>query len=277
MSDRVSIAILVCGVVIGAGVAVTQIVVTPDSAGLSEKMVARVNGQPIYKRDLERALRAVATDRRQGVLAASDRTRILDRLIDQELLIQSGVDLGLHMKDSRVRNDIATAMIEFVAARGESEDVPSDEVLEAFWAENQVLFQQPARYRIEHAFFKGTTAESRNRAEQARLRSPLEGDPYWLSPDDAPLPLKSIRQRLGASAATALASLEIGQTSEPIETDSGYHVVRLVERTGGAVYPYEDVQEEVRSAYERQAGERALRRFLEEERRRSQVELSNVP
>lgn len=277
MSDRVSIAILVCGVVIGAGVAVTQIVVTPDSAGLSENMVARVNGQPIYKRDLERALRAVATDRRQGVLAASDRTRVLDRLIDQELLIQSGVDLGLHMKDSRVRNDIATAMIEFVAARGESEDVPSDEVLEAFWAENQALFQQPARYRVEHAFFEGTTAESRNRAEQARLRSPLEGDPYWLSPDDAPLPLKSIRQRLGASAATALASLEIGQTSEPIETDSGYHVVRLVERAGGAASPYEDVQEEVRSAYERQVGERALRRFLDEERRRSQIELGDPP
>ena len=275
LSDRTALWLLVFGALVGAGAAVVEIIAVPERSALGDDVVAVVNGDPIYRADYDRALTAVAMDRREGTLSPTDRERVLDRLIDHQLLVQGGVELALHLRDSRVRNDIATAMIEFVSSRSEDGDIGDDE-LEAFWRREQMLFQAPARYRVQHAFFSGPVEQARLRANAARARPELVGDSFGLELPDGLLPLSTIRQRLGVSAARAVAELGPGETSAPVEVTGGVHLVRVVERHGGEVRPFAEVKDQVRAAYEREVSERALREFLKDARQRAHIEIGSL-
>ncbi len=66
----------------------------------------------------ERVLAALAADSRNPVDDA-DKRRLLDRLIDEELLVQRGLELGLASSDGAVRKAVAGAMIESIVAEAD--------------------------------------------------------------------------------------------------------------------------------------------------------------
>ena len=78
-------------------------------------------------------LAALASDRRSP-LGPEDRRHVLDRLVDEELLVQRGLDLDLPSLDRRVRADLTQAVIASVLAEVE-EDEASHGDLEAFFQE----------------------------------------------------------------------------------------------------------------------------------------------
>ena len=92
------------------------------------------------------ALQAVAGDRKGGTLREDDRERVLQRLIDQELLIDRAIELGLPERDPQIRNQLATAMIDFLVRRAEDEAATANEGdLRAFYQENEFRFRaEPA-------------------------------------------------------------------------------------------------------------------------------------
>src|SRR5210317_545000 len=75
--------LLAGGMLAGAALAVFYMVRVPDAVAPTEDAVAWVNGRPIARESYEKALAAVANDRKTGTLLDGDRERVLDRLIDQ--------------------------------------------------------------------------------------------------------------------------------------------------------------------------------------------------
>ncbi len=69
-----------------------------DAGGLPDDVVALVNGTPVRLADYERAVVALASDRREP-LEDEDRRYVLDRLVDEELLVQRGLELGFARLD----------------------------------------------------------------------------------------------------------------------------------------------------------------------------------
>ena len=238
--------LLAGGMLVGAALAVFYIVRVPETAEPATDAVAWVNDRPIFRASYENALQAVAGDRKDGTLRQDDRERVLQRLIDQELLIDRAIELGLHERDPQIRNQLATAMIDFLVRRAEDDASAADEAeLRAFYEEQHFRFERSPQYRVA-----------------------VEGGAVPLP--DGLLLAKDIEQRLGPSAARRVAELEVDE-SAVIGEGGGQYTVRLLERSGGEPVPFEEARDAVEAAYLRAESEAAVRAFLEVARQRTDI------
>ncbi len=130
----------VVGILLGIAAALSErgptISVLPDGA------IALVNGRPIREEDYARAVALVEGDKRTEI-TAEDRDHILDRLIEEELLIQRGIAIGLVDSNRSVRKAITQAMLTSIVTESVSVQ-PSEDELRAFYAENLSLFARSA-------------------------------------------------------------------------------------------------------------------------------------
>ena len=238
--------LLAGGMLAGAALAVFYMVRVPDAAPPPSDAIAWVNGRPVARESYESALRAVASDRKTGSLQEGARERVLERLIDQELLIDRAIELGLHERDPQIRNQLATAMIDFLVRQAEDEARGADEAeLRAFYDEEAFRFERAPQYRVA---VDGPSV-------------PLPGG-FLLQ--------KDIEQALGPSVADDVSGLAAGQWVVIVEGDTS-RAVRLLERRDGEVAPFEEAREVVEAAYLRHRSEAAVRDFLKLARQRTDI------
>jgi hypothetical protein len=238
--------LLAGGMLAGAAIAVFYIVRTPDAVGPTADAVAWVNDRPISRSSYENALQAVAGDRKSGTLGQDDRERVLQRLIDQELLIDRAIEIGLPERDPQIRNQLATAMIAFLVRRAEDEATAAEEAdLRAFYEEQRFRFERSAQYRVA-----------------------VEGEAVPLP--DGWLLAKEIEQRLGPTAARRVTDLEVG-ASVAIGERAARYSVRLLERRGGVAVPFDEARDAIEAAYLRARSEAAVREFLEVARQHTDI------
>lgn len=256
--------------------AVTLIFPASHSDALAGDVVATVDGRPILREHYERAIAAVEADRRSPI-DDEERRRVLDRLIEEELLIGRALELGLASRDRRVRADLAAAMLDVVRA-GTDETPASLEELRAFYAEEAARFRRPPRFEIQHAFFASgeQDAEARRRAERAMASGELaaSADVFGLPVPAEPVPLSAIARLLGPTAARGIAELGEGETGGPFRGAGGYHVARVVARVDGELPPFDQIVEVVREEHARVAAERRLAELLAEERAGARIEVA---
>lgn len=243
--------LLALGMVVGAALAVVNILRVPDAEPLPDDVVVWVDDRPISRDSYERALAAVAADRKDGTLRDEDRQRVLDRLIDQELLIGRAIELGLHERDPQLRNQLATAMIDFLVRQAEDDARSATEAdLRGFYEDEQFRFERNPQFRIT--------------VEGTSLPVP-EG--FLLE--------KEIAQRLGPTAARSIASLRVGESTQVGEGEDV--VVTLIDRRAGGVAPFNEARDAVEAAYLRAQGETAVRSFLDRARDQSDVRVEGSP
>lgn len=277
-------ALLAIGAALGLALAAYDLVGGPRaSATIPADAVALVDGVTIQRVDYERALEALAADRRTP-LDDADRRRVLDRLIDEELLVQKGLALGLERRDRRVRSDIVASVVESVVSEATTRE-PTDAEIAAFFADNQQLFARAGRVRVRQILFRVTSGvsdeQARARADDAvkRLRA---GEPFAQVAStlgDAPLvelptgriDPATLREYLGPTVARAVEDLSVGTASEPVRSAAGYHVVEVVEREPGAAPELSDVKDQVRAEVRRRNEDTALRTYVDELRRAGDV------
>ena len=102
--DRLARVLLVAGAAVGIALAAIGIVrsgeldlVDPPGA------IAVVNGRPIGRESFARFAAAVAAERKSMSLDTATRRRLLQRMLDEELLLQRGVELDLHRLEHTAR------------------------------------------------------------------------------------------------------------------------------------------------------------------------------
>jgi len=244
--------LLAGGMLVGAALAVFYIARVPDSAVRVADVAVWVNDRAISRESYAAALAAVAGDRKDGKLREEDRQRVLDRLIDQELLIDRAIELGLHERDPQIRNQLTTAMIDFLVRQAEDDArAVSEAELRDFYQSESFRFERNPQYRVG-----------------------VEGSAIPLP--DGFLIAKEIEQRLGPTAASKVAELEVGD-SATVASPGGDLVVTLLERRGGGAAPFEEVREAVEAAYLRARAEAAVREFLAVARKRSDIRVEVEP
>ena len=247
--------------------------------------VARINGVPIRAEEYRRALDAVAGDRRDEPDEAL-RRHVLDRLIDEELLVQRGLELGLARVDPRVRRELAAAVVTEAVTEDEHGE-PTAGDLRAFYDAEHGFFARGGRLHVRQVFVAATApdAEDRARAAAARLRAGDDpasvrqafGDPEPAPVPDAPLPVAKLTEYVGPTATRAAFALAPGGVTDPVRSAAGFHVLLLVQRDAATVPPLADIEDEVREEWRRRNGERALRAQLDDLRSRASVEVTGEP
>lgn len=236
--------------------------------------VARVNGVPVLAETLERVLAGLAADKRTP-LDAADRARVLDRLVEEELLVQRALDVGLAASEPGVRKALVAALVDSVVAEAES-DEPGEAELRRFFEERRGYFGAGTRLHVERLEFRareGAGGGVRARAEAARaaleageavagVRARLADEPVLPLPG-VPLPPSSLREYLGREPLDALLAARPGEWTGPFETEGSAALLRVVERTGAEAPEFEAVSSLVAEEWHRSASDRALREYLD--------------
>jgi len=285
---RLALGLLAAGAAAGLLLATVGLVGGPaggPGGPLPEDVVARVNGVPLRGADYRRLVAGLESD--LGRPADAERRRfVLQRMIEEELLVQRALDLGLGRLDRRVRAELTGALIASVV--GEAEDVePSGETLRRFYERHRGFFAGPGRLHVRQLFFRAGGADgegARRRAERAlaRLRA---GEPFAavaaelgdsvLPPlPDGPLPPAKLREYVGPGAARAAAALEEGATSDPVRGAGGWRLLHLVSREPSVAPPFRAVREQVAAEWRRRRGEEALREYVAQLREDADVEVT---
>jgi len=255
------------------------------NSGLPDGVVARVNGEIIRTVKYSRLINAVARDRRKTIDGA-ERRRILDRLIDEELLVQRGLELGLAKHDRKIRSNLTRAVIASVVA--ESQDLqPTDAELQEFYESNGKFFARAGSLDVRQVFIRSIkvndpAALKKAELAAARLRGGEDltlvraqlGDPELAPLPSGLLPPTKLREYLGPTVLRALRSLEVGTISDPVRSGVGYHVLQLLERQESTIPPLSEIRPQVVTEFQRRHADDALRDYLDGLRARSDVEVA---
>ena len=232
---------------------------TPASSPDEDATLVTVNGEAIKMRDLKIVTMSLSPEERQQLESTEGQVRLMERMVQMKILEQEGRRLGL-ASDPDVRHRVETAgdmtlaeaTLERLAREAGSGDPKSlyekhKERFEAFDT-NQILITTdkssvPAR--------KGKAlapAEAKQKADRivAQLRAGGNfGQIAQAESDDpetsqrggrtGPMPREALPNDLDA----ALVRLQPGQVSDPIETQFGYFIFQLIEKTAR---PFEEVK-----------------------------------
>lgn len=235
---------------------------------------AIINGVPIPREALARAVLALESDSRNPVTVERE-AEVLERLIEEELLVQHGVELGLAETDFAARRALVQSVLTLaVAERAGAE--PSDEELRTFYRENAGFFAPASRYSASVVFLRTGASTARVGAARTALAGGGDatalGDPMAVQIPRAAMPENEWRRLIGADAARAAAALQPGQVTPPIAVTGGAMLVRVDGFAAAPAPPYETVAPQVRAEWDRRADEAAARAYLERLKRRARIE-----
>lgn len=228
---------------------------TIDTA-LGGAQVAVVNGKPLPESVLR--IYTLATERRNlDELSSEDRERILNDVIGLELLAQQGEKDGL-TNSRTLAAQIELQRLQTVARAAASDYIeknpPTDADLQAIYDENlpRLAGQQ---YKLRHILVEtkaeadSVIAELQQGADFTALAQqradgptgPNGGEIGWLTVDSMP-----------PTFAEAVQAMSVGSYStEPVQTDSGYHVVLLEDAQRQEPPALEDIRADLAGAAER--------------------------
>jgi len=263
-----------------------------DASSLPADAAATVGDRTIRIVDYRRVLAGVENDLRNPIDDAS-RRRVLDRMIDEELLVQRALSLGLAAIDRRVRGELTSGLIDSIVSEADAQEL-SDRAIANHYQENVDFFTRPGRMRAESLFFSSkrdsepdglTSSERARRAAELLTTTGSENDveairAEWADTQLSPipnvlLPPSQVRDYVGPTLLRALEKLEVGRWSAPIEANGGFYLARPLEKEAAIVPPFEDVEALVRQDLRRREGDKALRRYLDELRDETAVMIND--
>ena len=238
-----------------------------------EGVAAIVNDALITDEQYQRALARQQADS-VDPLSAEDRQWVLDRLIDEELLIQRATALGMVESESEVRSAMVRSLIASVTAEADAAN-PSDDELQSWFDDNAERFTYASAMAVkawtssDQASAQAFAAALRNSVEEnppAGVR-PLPGLP------DGMMPVTKLRDYLGPGIAGALERLPEGLVA--VYTRQGsWLVVQIVAKQQSQVADITDIRAQVLAEYRRDLADQSLRDYLDALRSRASVAVS---
>jgi len=262
---------LAIGAICGAVLAATGLLEKVGTS-LSSELLAEVNESNISKKDYLGYLELLARDKRNP-MRDEDRRHVLNRLIEEQLLIERGLELGLPTSDPTVRKAIISAMIQSVIS-DTATDEPAAEALEEFYQQNSDYFAKPSRIQVQRMVFRDQNKEqSYHRAQQAHLAlqnsSFVEvkqrlADRDILSLPNTLLPINKLRGYIGPSLTKQALAMRQNSYSPPIEDGSGYTILWLLTLQKSESMPLGEIRDQVIREYQRRQGDQALKVYLSE-------------
>lgn len=247
-------------------------------------VVARVNGRPILETQVREALRRINLDGEPGASAAA-RTQVIERLIDEEILVQRAAEVDLIASDRSVSKVLVRAAIDAVVREARSQ-IPTEREIQTFFDANRAVFASPRRVRVRCLTFGADdgSGSAWRRAEEAAENIAAGREVSFVAQNSstgegicAPevlQPEAALRRQIGPALAQAALALSPGGVSTPIRTPGGIYVLQLAEEETPLAPAFETVRERARTELLRRRGDEALRSLLDRLRARATIILS---
>lgn len=261
---------LIAGALAGLLAAGYGILRQADSAGdLPTNAVARINDQVITRDNYDRALARLGT----SDVSEDQNAWILQRLVEDELLVQRGIELGMAQSDLTVRNAMIDSLIASVTAEADAAS-PSDAELQRYLAENADRFSYTSSLSV--AAWQ-TDDESVAQAFVTALRDygvAATSDVIGAIPDLPPglVPLEILRDYLGPGISAAAAEMPEG-SSAVFARRGRWLVVQVLEKRSATVTDLSSVRNRILLDYRRNLANQTLEAYVNDLRRRAAVDV----
>ena len=247
-------------------------------SSLPDNVAAVVNEKIIPSERYQTVIQLIKNDKRDD-LTDIDRKMALERIIEEELLVQYAYQNGFLEADDLLRKSIVRSVVDSIAEQSISV-IPNEKTLRDFYQDNLPLFTIDEQFRI-------VILSSQNGSDINA------GKIIWQDSYDIPLLMSEIgsikkleissdfisKYRLGTLIGPLLRdvvlSLKLGETSEPLETIYGYSIVTLIDKKGRVIPDFKEINEIVLQEYKRRQRETILNDLLSDLKRQSDININS--
>ena len=231
------------------------------NVSISQDAIAVVNKTPIMMESYLRALDRYQNDSKDS-LSDDDKSWVLQRLIEEELLVQRGFSLGMITTDNDVRGAIVRTLIASINAEAAAVK-PNEENLLEFYNLNKERFTYPGTISI-----RAWVTNSRETAQIAQIK--LEaGDTLGSlkeirSLSNIPnglMTLRKIREYLGQSIANAIMDSKNSNIINQF-VQGRWYLIKIIEKNKDIIEPFESVKHHVENEFIRHKADQKLRKYI---------------
>ena len=262
--------ILSVGLIIGALLAGLSII--QESNITNFKYAAKIEDTSISMDKYLVQLEGLAKDKKSPI-SQKDKEYVLERMIEEELLIKRALDLGMLENNPIARGTIVQQMIKTIIAENMRYEV-SDKELNEFFEENIGFFTTSSRLRIQQLYFsdegtENSSFEDANRAYDLLISgssfvevSNLGSDSALKIPNSL-MTLSKVREYIGPSLMNLARNLQPGTFSQPIKVPGGHKIIFLLEKEMAEQPNLDQVRDVVLAEYSKRRDDNSLREYLE--------------
>ena len=262
--------ILSVGLIIGALLAGLSII--QESNITNFKYAAKIEDTSISMEKYLVQLEGLAKDKKSPI-SQKDKEYVLERMIEEELLIKRALDLGMLENNPIARGTIVQQMIKTIIAENMRYEV-SDKELNELFEENIGFFTKSSRLRIQQLYFSNESAENSsfedaNRAYDLLISgssfvevSNLGSDSALKIPNSL-MTLSKVREYIGPSLMNLARNLQPGTFSQPIKVPGGHKIIFLLEKEMAEQPNLDQVRDVVLAEYSKRRDDNSLREYLE--------------
>ena len=237
---------------------------------MPEDAIAMVNEQVISRDTFNRTVERQQYDS-EDPLTNQDRSWVLQRLIEEELLVQRGLDMGIAQSEMEVRSAIVRSLVASITAEADASN-PDDDELRGWFADNPERFTYSSAVAVD-----AWTAVEESVAQDfatALRRKEATSEPDGIRPlaglPSGFLPPSKLRDYLGASITAALKYSPKDMVA--VYANQGrWLIVRIVDKQQTRIADFDSIRTQVLIEYRRNLADRTLRDYLDNLRDRARI------
>jgi peptidyl-prolyl cis-trans isomerase C len=220
---------------------------------MEQKIIAVVNGREITENDLNNAILRFPKERQGYFSTEEGKKQLLDQLISFELIYSYALDNEVE-KDENYLMILEAAkkeMLTQTAIRQILKDVNvSDEEVKNYYEANINYFMNEEVVSASHILVDSLELanEIKNKIDNG-LNFEMAAMQYSTCPskEQGGNLGQFTRGRMVPEFENAAFELAVGQISDPVKTQFGYHIIKVEEKVSGAAKPLEEVYNVIKS------------------------------
>ncbi|TGL64247.1 peptidyl-prolyl cis-trans isomerase [Leptospira sarikeiensis] len=239
----------------------------PNIENSFEDIAADVNGVRIGKEEYLRALAGYSSDSKNP-LTNEIRANVLERLIEEELLVQRGLELGFASQDKQIRAGLVRSVIQSAISEISAEE-PSELELRFYYLSHKEKFFSTPRYKVL-AYEEAEEKKAILLSEEWKKNGKIQNGTIVPLPD-SPLPPRKLLDYLGPFATAALENLQTGEVSLPLRSGNKFLILKILSLEPGNIPKFGEIKEEIKTEYKQDKEDKSLREYLDLLKRKSKI------
>jgi peptidyl-prolyl cis-trans isomerase SurA len=215
-----------------------------------------------------------------------------NNMASQEVLVSALASQGLTFEQYRAQLQEQIEKLKLVSMEVRAKIQVGETEMREYYDANRARYTEDDSFRARHIFFRTnekapsedikktmTTAlmvlaEAKSGKDFAELAKSYSEDPAARKDGGA---LGSFKKGdMMPELESAILSLKPGEVSELVYTTSGFHIIKLEERTTGKMKPFEGVKGEIEEALYRKKSEERFNQWAKELRSKASIEMKDL-
>jgi parvulin-like peptidyl-prolyl isomerase len=265
--------ILVLGILLGVLLASVSLIKRVNFE-ITGDWVANIEGVKITREKYLLQLEGLRTDKRSP-LTKKDREFVLERMIEEELLIKRALDMGMLRTNPMARGTVVQQMINQIISDNDMVDI-SEAELKEFFKQNIGFFTNANRLRVKQIYFSDSEDKNVTSLQKAKQTFDMlisgstfeevasNGTQTALQIPDTLMTLSKVREYLGPSLMLVAEKLEPGEFTLPKRVSGGYKIIYLVNKENSSPPKFLAIKNQVISEFRKRRDDQSLRDYLED-------------